>query len=407
VSDPDWPFRAGDAAVFKALASGAHAASLRAYFGAVNYAELARLATARRRKLRRGAQVLILPGIMGSKLGTASQRRKSDQMVWFDPATIGAGGLIDLALPEGRRLGPRGVQLFGYARLLLELRQQGFDATLHSYDWRLGLEELGQLLAARIAASDQPVILVGHSMGGLVARMAIALLPKRKVRKLILLGTPNFGSFAAVQALRGTYAFVRKVSRLDPAHSPQFLARHVFHTFPGLYHLLPAGGAPDIPDMCQASRWPATGLQPDAGRLAQVAAVRAGLAAPDERMVQIAGVNQPTVVAVRRKPGGFLYHMGWHGDGTVPLTMALLPKLRTYYVRELHARLPGNSAVIRAVIEIIRSGSACALPRRWRSRVESLPSTDDATLQKTGRGKIDWLALDAATREAVMADLNS
>jgi hypothetical protein len=207
--------------------------------------------------------------------------------------------------------------------------------------------------------------------------------------------------------LRGTYAFVRKVSRLDLENSPQFLARHVFHTFPGLYHLLPAGGAPDIPDMCQAGRWPARGLQPDLRLLAQVATARAGLAAPDERMVQIAGVNQPTVVAVRRKRGGFLYQMGWRGDGTVPLTMALLPKLRTYYVRELHARLPGNSAVIRAVIDIIRSGSARALPRRWRSRVESLPSVDDATLQNTGRGKIDWLALDAATREAVIADLNS
>ena len=407
MTDPDWPFHADDSAVLEALASGAHEGSLRAYFGATNYAELAKLASARHRPSRRAAQILILPGIMGSKLGGARARRKTSKIVWFDPATIATGKLVDLALPQGRRLGPRGVQLFGYARMLLELRQQGYDAALHPYDWRLGLEELGQLLATRVAESNKPMILVGHSMGGLVARMAMSMLPKRSVRKLILIGAPNFGSFAAVQALRGTYAFVRKVSRLDLVNSPQCLASRVFHTFPGLYHLLPAGGAPNVDDLCRGSRWPASGLQPDLELLGQVAKVRARLAPPDARMVQIAGINQPTVVALRRKAAGFEYRMGWRGDGTVPLAHVLLPKLRTYYVSELHARLPANGAVIRAVIDIIRSGRAHALSRRWRSRVELLPSIDDAALMKTGRGKIDWLALDAGTREAVMADLNS
>jgi hypothetical protein len=142
-------------------------------------------------------------------------------------------------------------------------------------------------------------------------------------------------------------------------------------------------------------------------QLQQVAKVRAKLAPPDARMVQIAGVNQPTVVAVRRKGDGFEYRMGWRGDGTVPLVMALLPKLPTYYVHDLHARLPCNGAVIRGVIDIIRSGRAHALPRRWRSRVELLPNIDDAALSQIGHGKIDWLALDADRREAVMADLNS
>lgn len=407
MSDPDWPFHADDAAIFEALASGAHAPSLRAYFGAANYADLAALAAGKRLKRRRSARILILPGIMGSKLGRAPTRRKSGGVIWFDPATISTGALLELALPEGRELGPRGVQLFAYARLLLELRQQGYDADLHPYDWRLGLEELGQLLAARIEAAAGPVILVGHSMGGLVARMAMAMVPKRRVSKLILLATPNFGSFAVVQALRGSYGFVRRVARLDLAHSPLYLARHVFHTFTGLYHMLPSGGAPQVDDLCRASRWPTSGLQPDVAQLRQVAQVRAKMAPPDERMVQIAGVNQPTVVGVRRKASGFEYRMGWRGDGTVPLIMALLPKLPTYYVRELHARLPCNGAVIRGVIDIIRSGRAHTLPKRWRSRVESLPNIDDATLSKVGHGKIDWLALDADTREAFMADLNS
>jgi pimeloyl-ACP methyl ester carboxylesterase len=407
VSESDWPFRADDAAVLEALASGTHVESLRSYFGAAIHDELAKLAAGKRSKQRRGAQVLILPGIMGSKLGKAATRRKPGGMVWFDPATIGAGGLVDMAIPQGRDLVPRGTQLFGYAQLLLELRQQGFDAALHPYDWRLGLDELGRLLAARIAGGGKPVILIGHSMGGLVARMAVAMLSKRLVRRVILLGTPNFGSYAAVQALRGTYGFVRKVSRLDLRHSPRFLASHVFHTFPGLYQLLPAGGTRNVQDLCRRERWPATGLRPDADQLAEVARVRERLAPPDQRMVQIAGVNRATVVGVRRKPNGFEYQMGWRGDGTVPLDLALLPRLRTYFVAEQHARLACNSAVIRAIIDILRFGRAYTLPRRWRSRVELLPGTDDATLQKTGRGKIDWRLLDAGAREAVMADLNS
>jgi hypothetical protein len=124
-------------------------------------------------------------------------------------------------------------------------------------------------------------------------------------------------------------------------------------------------------------------------------------------MVQIAGVNRATVVGVRRKQNGFAYQMGWRGDGTVPLDLALLPRIRTYFVAEQHARLACNSAVIRAIIDILRAGRAYTLPRRWRSRVELLPGTDDATLQKTGRGKIDWRSLDADTREIVLADLNS
>ncbi len=407
MSDPDWAFHADDSAVFAALANGSHAGSLRAYFGAAAHAELAALASAGRREPRSGAQVLILPGIMGSKLGTAPKRSGAGGIVWFDPAAIGAGGLVELALPEGRALGTRGVMLFAYARLQLELQQQGFDVALHPYDWRLGLDELGQALAARIAASAAPVTLIGHSMGGLVARMAVGMLPKHRVRKLILLGTPNFGSFAVAQALRGTYEFVRKVSRLDLGHSPAYLARRVFHSFPGLHQLLPAGEVRGVANLCRPASWPAGGLAPDLGLLAQVATVRARLAPPDARYTQIAGVNQATVVNVHRRERGFEYEMGWRGDGTVPLALALLPKTRTYYVSELHARLPCNGEVIRAIIELLRTGRTRALSQRWRSRRGALPRTDDGALRKVGRGKIDWRALDAGTREAVMADLNS
>ena len=235
VQNADWAFHADDDAVLDALVSGRHAQSLREYFGAPAYAQLSALAAAAKKAKRpRGPKVLILPGIMGSKIGAAAK------VLWIDPLEIAAGRLTSLSLPSGKGLQAVGVLLFAYAKLKLRLAIGGRDAHFHAYDWRLGLEELGAQLAARIAADGQPVILVAHSMGGLVARMAVRMLPKRWVRRLIMLGTPNQGSFASVQALRGTYPFVRRMSRLDRKHSAEYLAAKVFNTFPGLYHMLPS-----------------------------------------------------------------------------------------------------------------------------------------------------------------------
>ena len=58
---------------------------------------------------------------------------------------------------------------------------------------------------------------------------------------LVLLGTPNCGSFAAVQAVRGTYAVVRRLAQLAARASAEELAAQVFNTFPSLYDLLPTG----------------------------------------------------------------------------------------------------------------------------------------------------------------------
>jgi len=402
----EWAFRADEAAVLRALATGAHAPALREYFGATAYAELRRLAQSGEGPRKGATRVLIVPGIMGSRLGDPTLRDRSRRVVWIDPASIAEGAIRELQLPGSEHLQPMGVLLYAYARLQLSLRRAGIDAELHAYDWRRGLDELGSALAERIRADQRPVVLIGHSMGGMVARMAVGQLPRRLVRKLILLGTPNFGSYAPVQAFRGTYPFVRRVTLLDPTHTPETLAAEVFKTFPGLYQLLPPRERLQGANLYRRSGWPAEGPQPDLAQLARAPAVRAALAPPDARMVQILGVDRSTIVATRRKVAGFEYEMSLAGDGTVPVALATLPGIPNYYVAEWHADLANHPSVIAAILDLVRRGRTRALPRSWRPPRTPSTRIDDASLARDASPKIDWRRLDAGGRAAVLAALS-
>jgi hypothetical protein len=407
----DWALHATDAQIFDALARRRHCESLREYFGARGLEELAELArAAKRAKRRAGPRVLIVPGMMGSRLcdtvrAPASRRAALLRVLWVDPVRIGAGHLSRLTLPSPRSIRPRGVLLFSYAKLKLQLAIEGFDARFHAYDWRLGIDALGAALSAAIAAAGEPAVVIAHSMGALVARVAARRLPHRALKRLIMLGAPNRGALAPVLALRGSYPFVRKLSRLDLAHSPEELAAEVFGTFPGLYHLLPPEPTPEC-DLLDPRSWPTQGPAPDAGLLAGVGRARAQMAAPDERMVQIVGVNRETVVSLRRTPAGFEYGSSRNGDGTVPVALALLPGLKTYFAEESHGNLANNPRIVRAIVDLVRDGSTRALKRRYVPREDGLRLIDDAELSRADGGKIDWRLLDSSQREAALADLD-
>ena len=213
------------------LLNGGHERELSDFFGPEEYAELRRLASsAHAHPLSPdAAKVLIVPGIMGSQLGARRHAPLPHDVLWLDPVDIGNGRLTSLRLPPGTHASAATVRSLGavlhsHLKLKLRLRTAGFAPDLHHYDWRLSIADTAVELAKRIEAYGEPPLLIAHSMGGLVARRALALLAQRPART-ILLGTPQLGSFAAVQALRGTYAVVRKVARLDHRHDAEFLAQ--------------------------------------------------------------------------------------------------------------------------------------------------------------------------------------
>ncbi len=362
--------RWSNAEIERALLTGEDAGVLEDYFGTQDYAELRQLAQrATARRARGGAKVLILPGITGSHLG---QLNPIENAIWFDPLEIAAGGITKIAMDSGVEIAPLGVILLYYLKLKLRLRAAGIDADYHAYDWRQSLDTLGAELGRRIRTDAElnGVSLVCHSMGGLVARAAVTALGAdhgAKVAQVIMLGTPNFGSFAAVQSMRGVGDTVKKLAFIDLRHDAEEIVTQVLAPMPGFCQLLPSPERFTAIDLFDPGQWPASGPQPVPGVLRQVPKVLGKLAPADERFFLIAGVNRETITGLRKdeQSNEFVYELSMAGDGTVPLAFAEIPGTKaTYYIEETHGSLPNNRLVARAVVDLLGTGSTSLLPQK-------------------------------------------
>ncbi|MFN0052130.1 MAG: CHAT domain-containing protein [Planctomycetales bacterium] len=355
------PFQLSSERIDSLLASGESPELLIEYFGEEQYRELRELAKKARGKRKKGPRVLILPGIMGSTIGI--KKPLLDDTIWIDPVEIIAGKLTRLSLGKpGRQCTALDVVPLFYTRLKWTLKLHGFDADYHFFDWRQSLDDLGEELAERIEGdSANELFLVAHSMGGLVSRAALVR-GVAKVKRLVMLGTPNFGSFVPVQVLRGVYQTVKQVAALDMANSMDDLIRDVFSSFPGLYQLLPSPEKFSGVDLFDPQTWSAFEVKPRDELLSSTPAALAALAPPDARFFLVAGVNQPTIVDLTvDSQGEFIYHTSDSGDGTVPLNFAQMPNVPTWFVNESHGGLPLNKKVIQCVEELLERGTSSVL----------------------------------------------
>lgn len=391
------------------LASGEQREELAAYFGQREYLELARLA---RKAERVGVKdvlphVVVVPGILGSQLGIARRHPMPHDVLWLDPIDIQVGRLGLLGLQAGAPIIPLGVVLYSHLKLRLRLRAAGFAVTMHDYDWRLGIEESGATFAERLRRHpSKRLAIVAHSMGGLVSRAALGLPGTRHVERVVLLGTPNLGSFAPVQALRGTYAVVRKIARLDPEMTAEHLAEQVFNSFPSLYQMAPLCARRGAVDLLDPGAWPDSGPALRSPLLERARRFREGLAAPDRRFLAIAGVGQETVTAAAKRRDGFAYEITRHGDGTVPAESAALDGARTYFAKAAHSDLTRDAHVAGAIVDLLQKGSTKRLPMRWTSHSRARARVTDRQLRRTHLEKVDWARLTPAQRREFLQNLN-
>lgn len=384
------------------LAAGERRSDLVAHFGEDGYRELAALARRAARTRRAGGPaVYVLPGLMGSRIG--SRGRLIDDVLWLDLIEIAAGHLTRLALPRGARLGALGAMLLNSLKLKLSLQIAGFDARFHAYDWRSSVATLAAGLVERIANDGvREALLVGHSMGGVVARAALGL-DATRIARVVQLGAPNFGSFAPVLALRGVYPTVRKLAALDLRHDAEDLARIVFRSLPSLHELLPDPERAPGPDLFDPAAWPGDGLRPERGRLAAAAAERARWPAADTRCLHIVGVRQETVTRAELQNGEFHYRLERDGDGTVPVSLATMPGAAHWYVAEKHGGLPNNGQVISAVVDLLHRGTTARLPSTTRRlRRPAGRTLSEAALRRVAPQKVRWQDLSPDARRRLL-----
>ncbi len=341
--------------------SEAEARVYRAYFGAARYDALRRKTLGNRgatRAAKRG-NVVILHGIMGGELTLRDHGR--DKGIWLNVLRLAFGAVDWLRMKDGKSIyevRATGILKKWYAEQILEL---SYDWNVQTcwYDWRRDLDELADDLRAKIDGwfgADAPVNLVAHSMGGLVSRTYILRHPKRWNRggKLVMLGTPNHGSFAIPQVITGAIDTVRRLALVDLTHSLAEITA-ILGGLPGSLQMLPSPLVmPGMAPLYQSSTWGGRVPQSLLDRARRHHDLLAGVV-DGARMFYVAGCNRRTHDDIRdwkRLDSLEGYCASMHGDGTVPHRLGFLEqngmRIPTWFVQEDHGALPNNARAINA-----------------------------------------------------------
>lgn len=344
--------------------------------------------------------VFVLPGILGSHLAVDGKR------IWLGWRLV--NGLDRLAYPEpaDRRILPDGAIGLCYDDLQKFLRQT-HEVIEFSYDWRKPIEHEAQRLGAEVhaklaarAVSGQPVRIVAHSMGGLVARTMQLECPDiwaqmmaNPSARLLMLGTPNAGSWAPMQVLSGDDTFGNALVAFG-APFQDHQARMLMAQFPGFIQL--QWGLLDDPrrldrretwdrlaqdDLAQIesqARWHDDDRQTNAYRwgvpaqpvLDAAVALRQRLDAQrDTVLPQFAQQMALVVGRATFTPDG--YEIGRDGlvylnspnagDGRVTLASAMLPGVPTWQLDCEHGSLPDAASAFPAYLDLLERGHTTRL----------------------------------------------
>jgi pSer/pThr/pTyr-binding forkhead associated (FHA) protein len=316
--------------------------------------------------------VVLVPGFMGSELWLGGERIWPNlRRLLLDPE-VGklpdAGAVTAPAILDELVIVPNVIELDTYGRLTRFLEESlGYrsevDLLEFPYDWRQDCRESARRLAAavdewraRAPEANQPLTIVAHSLGCLVARYYVERLGGRDVvDRLILIGAPHRGSPRAISTLiegPGIMPLERADQRVG----------EVLATFPSVYQLLPVdacvsnGGAPF--NCLEDTSWLPEASHP---LLREALSFHAELGSTSSvPVVSIFGygVDTPTRYELRRDRDGEtrveLLEAGG-GDDTVPEANAIVPGSEIHPVEQHHGALfTDNDVKMRLKLELTR-----------------------------------------------------
>lgn len=187
--------------------------------------------------------VVLLPGIMGSTLTV------SDKLIWINFLSFVGGGLTRLLHSDDNNKNVRADALVGSSyKKLTEFLARDYDVVTFPFDWRISMETNAAALNRKLVELQQfqqPIKLIGHSMGGVLIRDFIINHPNTweklnasKDFRLVFLGSPLGGSFRIPYVLFGLDSLIGTLDLIDIGNSRKDLLT-VFSQFPGILSLLP------------------------------------------------------------------------------------------------------------------------------------------------------------------------
>jgi hypothetical protein len=260
-----------------------------------------------------------------------------------------------------------GIALLGLAR---RWRAQAFW-----YDWRNDLDDSADQLRVEIDrwfGPDRPVHLVAHAMGGLVCRTFIKRHPDRwktmwdaerdgaRGGRLVMLGTPNHGSYLMLQAACGLAGTIAKLATVDQRHGIADIIR-IHNTWIGSFQMLPSPERDRAAEPFYDAKTYGD-LNVPQNVLDQAGAHHRflGEVIDGDRMVYVAGSSQPTLAGLSdpsrlRDPTAYLGTT--QGDGSVSHALGLLKGVRAYFIEEEHSALTGNAKVLSALDDLMTKGT--------------------------------------------------
>jgi len=318
--------------------------------------------------------VFVLPGIMGSHLQVNENR------VWLDMLDIATGGMRRLKI-DSNGVSAESLVNSAYADLVRFLEQQAHDVIPYPYDWRLPISrEAGRFahdLETKLQLAEehnQPLHIIAHSMGGLVARMAFALKPDLWGRlvgckgRLLMLGTPHKGSHVIARALIGQEKMVKYLALADFRHSQKGLLK-IISAFPGILQLLPFKHG--VLDMLDMGAWKTLA---DADGSGWIAPTKQGLDETKsfwkkisefkmnhEHMLYVAGKAPATpmdvkVTSSRRGRQKIVFLATAKGDGRVTWESGIPSNIRCWYANTSHGNLADHKKAFSGFLELLQSG---------------------------------------------------